>query len=610
MLYYSFKNYEEFKEIFGIVEHGNGVKSRKNKILLSMYKDRNVLHKYIEHLSYISYDKMVDDYLSRKYRRNWALDAVSQAHLHRLDSMSDAADRIRCSYPYEVRSYNLLDITELDVLKCCLIDIMTNRGLRVDGADYRMDLNEKIYSSDMYETDDMGGLCEDGTVNAIRYRNVEKGKTFKMKAGKMFNHLLECNVITKDLPEQIKRWLSEEWVAMWIDYARNNVSETEYTLHVDDNFADIYDSARCAGYDESSNCFGSCMVDDDQWTFYRDAVDAKAAYLTDSDGMIVARCIIFTDVKDQDGRKWRLAERQYSKFCEYGLQRQLISALIKGGHIDGYKSIGASCGDATRFVDCDGNSLSDKKFSIRCRLEDGDTISYQDSFKWFVPDSMRAYNHEHGSDCLSLDTTDGSIDFEAGRVWSDYNDEYIPEDEAVYVESRDDYFWENQTVMAYVYHSGSGRYYEENCFEEDCVEIGNNYYYAGYYCEDKAGNGIYECPECGELFVPEHDSYYSEVTEEDYCCSYCREQAEKSYKEKYWYYSEYDDDYAEDEDDVVPALLWNVVDACYDKTTVFRDTVDSLVRRRCAGYVDDVCYIDFIGYDGEPAHLMAEVCVA
>lgn len=40
----SFKNYEEFKELFGITEHGNGVKSRKNKILLACLKDRNLLH--------------------------------------------------------------------------------------------------------------------------------------------------------------------------------------------------------------------------------------------------------------------------------------------------------------------------------------------------------------------------------------------------------------------------------------------------------------------------------------------------------------------------------------------------------------------------------------
>ena len=37
MLYYKFKNYEEFKELFGIVKHGNGNKSRKNKILLAFH---------------------------------------------------------------------------------------------------------------------------------------------------------------------------------------------------------------------------------------------------------------------------------------------------------------------------------------------------------------------------------------------------------------------------------------------------------------------------------------------------------------------------------------------------------------------------------------------
>lgn len=29
MLYYKFKNYEEFKELFGIVKHGNGNKKQK-----------------------------------------------------------------------------------------------------------------------------------------------------------------------------------------------------------------------------------------------------------------------------------------------------------------------------------------------------------------------------------------------------------------------------------------------------------------------------------------------------------------------------------------------------------------------------------------------------
>ena len=53
MLYYKFKNYEEFKDMFGIVKHGNGVCSRKNKILLAYIRNRRLLHEAIETNNYI-----------------------------------------------------------------------------------------------------------------------------------------------------------------------------------------------------------------------------------------------------------------------------------------------------------------------------------------------------------------------------------------------------------------------------------------------------------------------------------------------------------------------------------------------------------------------------
>lgn len=79
MLYYNFANYEEFKELFGIVEHGNGVKSRKNKILLALYKDRQALRTHIRAISYevchnlqskytVKIDKADSDKNWRKYR--------------------------------------------------------------------------------------------------------------------------------------------------------------------------------------------------------------------------------------------------------------------------------------------------------------------------------------------------------------------------------------------------------------------------------------------------------------------------------------------------------------------------------------------------------------
>lgn len=79
------------------------------------------------------------------------------------------------------------------------------------------------------------------------------------------------------------------------------------------------------------------MTDKDYYYFYMDSVNASAAYLTDEDDMVIARCIIYNEVKDQDGNKWRLAERQYASDENDILKRALIDALIKGGYIDGYK---------------------------------------------------------------------------------------------------------------------------------------------------------------------------------------------------------------------------------------------------------------------------------
>ena len=426
-----------------------------------------------------------------------------------------------------------------------------------------------------------------------------------MKAGKMFNHILACNRLTASLPEQIQRWLSEEWVADWIEYARQNLQDTNCVLHVDDNFSDIYDSRCCAGYDEDSNSFGSCMVGDEQWTFYRDAVDAKAAYLTLADGMIVARCIVFTNVTDQDGGKWRLAERQYSMFQEPALQRQLIAALIRDGHIDGYKTVGASCGDARKFVDCQGNSLEKMRFSIPCHLEDGDTISYQDSFKWFDYETQVATNYGEGDTDLSTTDFAVSIDIHENDCWSNYNDEYIEHDDAYYVDTRDDFFYENQVVSAYV-QDRNGQYHEEYCFDEDFFEIDSHYYYAGRNACAASDYGIYECPNCGEYFIPgRHYSSYSELTEEDYCCYACMEEAEQTYKADNWTYSDYDEEYFEDSDDVTEYFEWSELTHAYLRKTISVESLQALIDDESVAWVGNAYYYDIIGYDGEPVHISA-----
>ena len=593
MLYFNFRDFEEFKELFGITVHGNGVKSRKNKIMLSLWKDKAWFKNHIAQKELLGISEQMNAVsvrFCRAMKKNVRLDNLEKLY----NNLQKREVRIR-------RKTDFLAFSDSVRLKDALMADLSDAS-NIEGVKHCMRLNGRVFWSSLYTTDYLDGLCEDGTLNAIRYVNVEKGRAFKMKAGKMFNHLISCNKVLSAMPEQIKRWLSEEFVAEWQEYSRKHVGSTEYILCVDDNFADIYSSKHCAGYDEDGNSFGSCMVNDDQWRFYKDAVDAKAAYLKGADGLIYARCIVFTNVEDEDGKRWRLAERQYSKFCKPELQRQLVSALIREGEIDGYKKIGASCGASRSFIDNDGNSLADKRFSIPCHLHNGDTLSYQDSFKWYDESEEVANNYGEGRCCLDVTDSEYQSEDHENDCWSDYNDEWIDEDDAYWVETRSDYFFRDQVVEGYV---GNSRH-EEWLFEDDVIEIDGTYYYAGENCDSPDEYDIMHCPYCGKWFIPGREySEYSELLEESYCCEECCAEAERDFKDANWTYSEYDDEYFEDEDEVVTAFVWCRYRRRYDKQTISEDTLELLMERGKAVEINGVSYVDTaILLDGEPAHFV------
>ena len=596
MLFFSFKNYEEFNEIFGIVEHGNGVKSRKNKILLALYKDKQFFKFHVQYLSFMT-DKRLRDHFHIRYSETTCNSAAERI-----------AQRIFDFYDEKVHNASidskigLLRYTNLIDLKNRLYSIMQNSGLTKPECCFDVRLGDKLYFSDIYETDDMNGLCEDGTLNAIRYRNIEKNRTFKMKAGRMLNHLISRNKVVSTMPEEIKRWFSEEFVADWVEYSREHIKETEYTLHVDDNFRDIYCSDCCAGYDEDSDAFGSCMVDDDQWQFYRHSVKAKAAYLTDSDDMIVARCIIYSEVFDENDKVWRLAERQYSKFSDLSLQRQLVLALIRDGHIDGYKRVGASCHAPRDFVDNEGNSLQDKRFRIKCKLHNGDVLSYQDSFKYYSVEEEIADNYGHREELLSTTEGEFSYDEHEHEYWSAYNECYISEDEAIWVESRNDYFREDQVHYAY---TEAHCHYQEYCFEDDCVEIDGDYIYAGDNCEEYEAHGISKCPECGFYFIArEGNAAYSELTGEDYCDDNCLDNAESRWhRDNGDVFSTYDDTWY-GEEEVITAMLWDEFLGGYSNTIISIESFNELVEDGEATVFCGDYFVDQIQNDGEPLHLL------
>ena len=479
MLYYKFQNYEEFKNMFGIIKHGNGVCSRKNKILLAYVKDKRLLHEAVEK-----------------------------------------------------NDYTLLHISSMAELKKTVTRRIIISGHSDNSLRYVLELDGDFFYSRNLETDSLKGLCEDGDTKAIRYINHGNGeKVFKMKAGKLYRSIIQETEFGRTLPEQVVTYLCEEFSADWQVYTHSKLPKNK--LHVDKDFEKIYSSDWCKGD------FSSCMTDKDYYDFYMDSVNASAAYLTDEDDMVIARCIIYNEVKDQDDNKWRLAERQYASDENDILKRALIDALIKGGYIDGYKKVGAGAGDAREFVDLEENSLSDRKFRIECDLDYDDPLSYQDSFKWYDEYDRIADNYGHGA--IGLDVTDGSINGEEEEEeYDDFHDYHCQETRVVYYHGQE-YYCDVENLEDFTWVDRLEEYHHDS--------------------------DVLQCPECKADFLKE-DKCDSEITDEDYCCEECREKAEETYKKANWYYSDYDEEYYEYAEDIITYQVWNNILCEYEEKNI------------------------------------------
>ena len=490
MLIFNIHDYDDFKYVFGLDHHGNGVKSRRNKILLQHIKNRSLIR-----------------------------------------------------YCRERNDWSLLHIRNMATLKSRVLSAIQQSGKQNPELKHKVQLLGSTYWSAQYQTDYMEGLCEDFDKRAVRYVSVKANRVYKMKAGKFFASIIRETEIGQILSEPVINWLAEEFTQDWQTYTYGKTPEVK--LHVDGNFEKIYDEYWCRDF---NGC--SCMVGRGRHYFYMDSVKAKAAYLTDVDGFILARAVIFTDVTDQDGRKWRLLERQYSKESNEVLKRLLVDMCIKGDHIDGYKQVGAGCSEATTFVANDGTSLSEKKFQIECKLGMSQVLSYQDSFKYFDYDSDTAYNYRHDRADYNLDVTDYNLEGD-----DDGDDEQDTE--------YDDYHDYDCRETTMCYYRGSQVYVDIDNLE-DFIEVDNDYYHK---------DDVTQCDECGNWIVKAQSLYNSDA--EVY---FCNSDCEAKYIREHYFYSEYDDDYFHHEEDVTTIHIWNEKSQTYNKVSISCLTRDNLIR--------------------------------
>lgn len=498
MLYYSFKDFDEFKSIFRTEKRNNGITVRKNRILLAHLKNPDLLR-----------------------------------------------------YCLETKDYSLLKVKDMAGLQNAVFEAVCKSGRNDESLPNRIELIDREYRSARYKTDGMHGVCEDGDKCSIRYVNTERGKVFKMKSSKFMRAVMLETRIGKILSPSVINWIcGDVFAKQWHTFTYGCTSGME--LHVDDNFEDIYDGEKCPG------SFDSCMTDKNRYRFYIYAVKAKAAYLTDENGCIVARAILFTDVTDQNGRKWRLLERQYATDKNDILKYILINKLIQEKQIDGYKIVGASCSDADAFVSIDGQSLSGMKFEIECELGMGDVLSYQDSFKWYDYEKKKAYNYKHDEDLYGLDTTDLNLygDEEESEEWDEYHQYYCQE-------------------IRICYRNGM----------EISVDVNglDDFEYIGSRCEYYHRDDIIRC-ECCKDYMLEEDSLYSEITDGDYCCELCRKDAEDGYRKGFMEYAGYE--LYNKPNGIAELVTWDGYTGTYRKFQVPIAAIDKLIMKIKSGYID------------------------
>ncbi len=477
MLYYDFQDYAGFKERFGIIRHDNGQKSRRNKILLAFIKQPQLLR-----------------------------DAVRTG-----DS-------------------TLINIPDMATLKQVVWEKIQLSGMNDLDLSYRVEVMDKVLYSRKYETDLMKGVCEDSDCRSIRYINHElSGRIYKKKAGRLLMELILETEYGQTLPEQVRLWICEEFCQDWETFTRGLLPQ-DTVLRVNKEFKKIYSSS---DFDGSP---GSCMMDRGLHSFYADAVDASAAYLENSEGKVIARCIIFNTVHDADepeGKTWRLAERQYATDGSEILKRCLVDALVRGGHIDGYKKPGADCHALNAFVDINENSLGDKRFYVDCNLGGDDPLSWQDSFIY-----------------LDQDREDD-------------------DEESVYDSWHDEDIYDGDVVTVY-YHGQEYTCAEDYLDEFEYVERIQEYHHH---------DDVFECPICHQ-FELKSAAVHSDLTRMDFCCEDCREKAENNYKAVNWTYSHYDHIYVESVTDIRVYNAWQEDTGAYVEQNIL---VDTLIREVLAG---------------------------
>ena len=212
-----------------------------------------------------------------------------------------------------------------------------------------------------------------------------------------------------------------------------------------DEIADYYASIDCSDWSTTSCMSGRAK------SFFKIYTDnpevCKLGIVKDTDGEIVGRFLHWkvTDgywINDRFYYKEPVVEEWFKKHCE---KNNLYFRL-----------------DMEEFMHGEDRVDLPLEVELKYPVSDYDEVPYLDTFRY--TDGNNKINNIDG--CYSLDQTDGSNNTVEDRIWDEYAEEYIDEDDAVYVEYGSFEGNTHRDHCVYIdFGRGSGCY----ALEDDCM---------------------------------------------------------------------------------------------------------------------------------------------
>jgi len=279
-----------------------------------------------------------------------------------------------------------------------------------------------------------------------------KGTKQKIKLGKILKTLYP-----QLTPLEIERYVTTWKKAYTVDTTRVKISN---------DIGDVYDISKVGG---------SCMSHKGEWMKLYEDLGCKVAYLTDNEGSLTARAIVWYNNIIIEGKESEPIIAMDRIFFEKENDKLTLETYCKE---QGWFTVAELLKE-------------DKTLStIEACDSEYDGVPYIDSFCYLLESYHLSTSSDDYIDCLQ--NTQGNTECECGissvsqGIWCVDTDEYHNEDDVMFCETNSEYYYNWEDVLVEINYQYYHKKHDENiicAYDTDTWCFINDCYYAADICE-------------------------------------------------------------------------------------------------------------------------------